>query len=385
MNKRVVSLLGLLVLAVPSLQAAEVSISGYASFKGTYADNDSNVSYYNKLANTKNADFDTRDNHLGIQLNAPMSDKMDMTVVLSAEGGPNSQYNITTEWAYANYQLNPDWGLRIGKVKGPFYMVSDYRDVGYAYPWVRPPTEVYSTNPMKSLTGIDLVFQKSVGDFNYLLELFSGSGHHQAIALPNAINSGNMAGFGIPAVNPNTGVSNVGSQVSFETHAMYGFNASVGTDAITFRAGYFQTKVDFGPYQDLDGKFGGVGLTVDWNNIVVYSEYIERDTHTTLQAAFPDQKAGYLTLGYRIGNYLPYVNYATLDKGKDNSPFAMIQDSIALGLRVEVDDAAALKFEVLEAEPDSEAGDIGRYGLFDAPLPVGTKGTVYTVSFDVIF
>ncbi|MGM0680095.1 MAG: hypothetical protein ACQESY_09550, partial [Pseudomonadota bacterium] len=160
MNKQILALAGgLLVCASLPVQAVEVMVSGYASFAGTYSDSENattgaSVPYYFELADDT-ARFDTEDNDIGLQFSTAVSDKVDMTVVLHAQGGADN-YDIDTQWAYASYHFNNELELRMGKYKGPFYMVSDYKDVGYAYPWVRPPLEVYSTNPIEALSGLDL-------------------------------------------------------------------------------------------------------------------------------------------------------------------------------------------------------------------------------------
>lgn len=354
---------GAFILYAPLSQAA-VDISGYASFKAIANVNDNGASYYNALVGSSFANYDSRESNLGVQFSTDLSSKMDMTVVLSARGA-KQKYNIETEWAYANYKVNDDLSVRIGKVKGPFYMVSDYKDVGYAYPWVSPPEEVYSTNPIRSVNGIDLVYQATVDDVTYLGELYYGGGTNTA----NPISSvAAMMGMSVDDV------------IEFETYQMLGFNASVNYEGISFRAGYFRTLVNvpaFGITGEM-GSFGGVGMTIDMNNIVVYSEYIVRDTGPNLVMAFPDAKAFYVTAGYRMGDFLPYVTMAKLDEDKDFSPAAMKQDSMAYGLRVEIDDVTDVKFEVATKTPAA-----GNYGLYDSPIT--GSGTLYTIALDTLF
>jgi len=359
-----------------------VELSGYLSFTTTYAtsDNTGDISYYNDLANTDHWNFDNRSNHVGVQIYSALTDKVSVTMALTAQGG-QSGYEVKPEWAYGTYQFNQDWGLRMGRFKGPFYMVSDYRDVGYAYPWVRPPEEVYSTNPIKSVNGLDLVFQKSVKDVNYLLEIYGGSGTNETL-----VNTNLAPGFCPPATCP---YAPTDVPFEFEAYNSMGFNASIGTEAITFRAGYYSTKVNAGSLiQAEGGTFAGLGLIVDWRNIVVYSEYIQRDTDNTpsMSVAFPDQNAWYATLGYRFSSFLPYITVAELAEGKDVSPFALKQSSTALGLRWDIDDAADIKFEVKQIDPGESAGYYGvptKIGLWDGPM--ADKGTVYTITFDTIF
>ena len=368
MKIRVINIItGLLVLFSP-LSYAEVELSGYASFSATITNakdlTDADVGYFNGLAN-KNVNFNNDDNLIGLQFTAPVSDKIDMTLVLQANGG-TSNYNVEAQWGYATYKFNDELSLRIGKYKGSFYMVSDYKDVGYAYPWVRPPLEVYSTNPIDALNGLDLVYQTNVGNMTLLTELYVGSGTHTATMLPET-----AALFAAP----------IGTPVSFETPNSKGLNVSLSGDIGTFRVGYYATDVNAADFfiADEEGTFLGVGFNIDWNNVVVYSEYVQRDTAPALANAFPDQDAYYLTLGYRMGKYLPYVTVADLAKGKDFSPVAQEQSSVAFGLRYEVSDTSVLKFEVLNVTPEDSGTS---YGLFDSPTK---DGTVATVKFDVIF
>jgi len=384
MRIKTLSVLGLVLAMAPAISLAEVELSGYVTFATNYAstDNPTDISYYNELAHTEHWDFDTRNNHVGLQLYSALTDKVSVTMALTAQGG-QAGYEVTPEWAYGTYQFNPDWGLRIGRYKGPFYMVSDYRDVGYAYPWVRPPEEVYSTNPIKSIDGLDLVFQKTVNDVNYLVEIYGGSGTNETLV------NANLAGVLCPPATCPYAPTDV--PFEFETYNSLGFNASIGTDAITFRAGYYSTKVNAAPLiSDEGGSFAGLGLIVDWRNIVLYSEYVMRDTDNTpsMMIAFPDQDAWYVTLGYRFASFLPYVTVAELAEGGDVSPFALKQSSTALGLRWDIDDAADIKFEVKQIDPDvsdfsSVGGPTGKIGLWDGPLV--DKGTVYSITFDTIF
>ncbi len=383
MRMKKLSALGLALSLAPAVSLAEVEISGFLSWAANYAnsDNTGDTSYYNALANTNNWDFDTRSNHVGVQIYSSLTDKVSVTLGLTAEGG-QSRYQVEPEWAYGTYQFNDDWGLRMGRFKGPFYMVSDYRDVGYAYPWVRPPEEVYSTNPIKSLNGLDLVFQKTHQNINYLVEIYGGSGTHTTLANANTP---------LPPPFPPGSVAGPDFEAEFETYNSLGFNAVVGTEAVSFRAGYYDTKVNAAGFgiTEQSGSFAGLGLIVDWRNMVLYSEYIQRDTEDTPQMnfAFPDQNAWYVTLGYRYRTFLPYLTFAELTEGADNNfGTALEQSSVALGLRWDVDDAAAIKFEVKQTDAGESTGYYGvptKLGLWDAPQT--DKGSIYTITFDTIF
>ena len=146
--------------------------------------------------------------------------------------------------------------------------------------------------------------------------------------------------------------------------------------------------------------------------MVVYAEWQEGTTSETLSRAFGDQYAWDTTLGYRFGNLLPHITYATIDGTAStvtpgaitggplppegiNFPIA-VQTSITAGLRYEVNDSAALKFEYSAVDVEDDPNELAstnnpfgaNYGLFNTDFtkasPDGTVG-VYSVALDVIF
>lgn len=96
-----------------------------------------------------------------------------------------------------------------------------------------------------------------------------------------------------------------------------------------------------------------------------------------MEEAFPDQRAGYVTLGYRVGKFLPHVTYASLQEGMDESPTVLKQESGTVGLRYDFLDGAALKLEYQRIRPDE-----GNTGLFS---DVVEEADFYGMSLDVIF
>ncbi len=370
----------LLGLTQPAQAFEGIVMSGYLTVKGTYGANDDASGQQQDYGNgyaTDNIDFNSHGTHVGMQFDAAVSEKIDTTVILQAHGG-HDNFSLDVEWAYVDYNFDDRNKLRFGRYKGPFYMISEYQEVGYAYPWVSPPLEVYGTNPIAAVNGLSYVFQTSTqGGMDFLLEIYGGNGRHEAFIQPNVIDNW-----------PTSPAPAKGSMAEFATKNMVGFNTTLGTDAVKFRFGYMSTKVDAPDFgmNNVSGSFGGLGLIVDWRNFLSYIEYVDRDTEDSpeMQMAFPDQRAGYATVGYRIGDFLPYLTYARLDRGKTLSTMALKQWSITLGARYEVADGAALKFEATRATPESIDGSQPKYGLFDGPL-ASSSGTVLAASFDLIF
>ncbi len=57
------------------------------------------------------------------------------------------------EWANLQYQLTPDFSIRAGRSVAAPFLVSDTSLVGYTYPWVRPPPELYWELPVSNQDG----------------------------------------------------------------------------------------------------------------------------------------------------------------------------------------------------------------------------------------
>jgi len=345
-------------------------VSGFLTAIIAEGYNDKDAVYGNKIA-SKDSNWNTRENHLGIQFSNKINSQMSATAQFIAHGG-TSNYNLETDWAYIDYKVLPRLRFRIGKYKIPQFILSDYLDVGYAYPWVRPPQDVYATNPLVSLNGIDMLYIINLGRSKILIDLFVGDGTHNSVIPPRTFD----LLIGTPKELP---AEFKGQAITFDTKRTKGISINYATKTFTLRSGFFETIVDAPSLElsDVPGSFGEVGFTLDIDKIVAYAEFIRRDTDKQMENAFPDQDAWYVTLGYRIGSFLPTLTQSSVKPGVDVSDFAIEQKSTALGLRYDVAPAAAIKFEAMHVVPKE-----GNHGLFFEPV---SQGNVYSLSFDVIF
>ena len=371
-DKKVVSLVS--VLAVfgswnnTALADVDVRVSGFLTTMVTQGSNDKDATYDYGVA-TKDLEWDTRDNHVGLQFASSIDPKIDVTAQFIARGGFEN-YAMETDWAYIDYKALDNTKLRIGKYKVPQFIASDYQDVGYAYPWVRPPQDVYGTNPLISLNGIDLSYKANIYSSKLFLDLFYGDGTHKTFVPPRTAD-----------LNPDVPAEYKGASVSFDTKKTRGIAIKYSAQTFTLRAGYFKTEVDANlgtkVLKDVPGAFGGVGFTMDVNNIIAYSEFIRRNTDPEMADAFPDQDAWYITLGYRFGKFLPTLTFSQIKPGVDKSILAIEEKSGALDFRYDIGKSADIKFEALYVKPKE-----GNHGLFYEPVK---SGKVYSASFDVIF
>ena len=123
---------------------------------------------------TEDLTFET-DTRFGLQISSDVSENMSVVAQLLGRG-TISNFDAIIEWAYMDYEF-ADWvSLRAGKIKQPVYLVNDYVEVGYAYPWIRPPVEVYYlNNPLNTVNGAELLLSFPVGPGTLSFQPYIGS------------------------------------------------------------------------------------------------------------------------------------------------------------------------------------------------------------------
>ena len=77
-----------------------------------------------------------RDSRFGLQISSDVAENMSVVAQILGRGDKGN-FNAIIEWAYIDYEINDIASVHVGKIKQPVYLVNDYVEVGYAYPWIR--------------------------------------------------------------------------------------------------------------------------------------------------------------------------------------------------------------------------------------------------------
>lgn len=372
-------------------QAVDVRINGFLTAGAAMTDAESAVAdspatpadeskafYNNFIDDQLSFEGDTR---IGIQITAAVTPELDVTAQLLAKDAKDT-YQVEADWAYASYRLNDSTAVRAGRIKFPIFLASEYQEVGIAYPWVRPPEELYGSVPVKAVSGVDMLKRLRLADADLTLQPLAGNYSED-------------------------GVEDSRAEVDADARNLLGLVASLATDAFTLRAAYFTADLDLTVQADVPLGLGGTppfgsmpivaaddadyatasaGLHMDWHDVIGYAEYADSDFGDMLGHT----KAWYATLGYRMGDWLPHVTYAERDTDTPVDPvpatppneaasFMQNQSSIALGLRYNPSANTALKFEAKQVEPED-----GTNGLFSTMID-DDKAMVYSIAYDVVF
>ncbi|MFY0639544.1 MAG: hypothetical protein JXR16_00765 [Bermanella sp.] len=162
-------------------QAADddLGIYGFLSVGAAVLDTenrvDSNNINYGNSVSLDGFDEDSgnfkQDAIFGLQITKQVNDKTSATGQLVSRGGSN--YNTEAAWAFVTYNATKDIDIRMGRLRIPFFYYSEFLEVGYAYNWVRTPSDVYSL-PFSSFDGADITKRFSFGRFDGSVKLNYG-------------------------------------------------------------------------------------------------------------------------------------------------------------------------------------------------------------------
>ena len=235
------------------------------------------------------------------------------------------------------------------------------------------------------------------GDATLLFQPYYGTSQGATSLVPQEVIGGTPALACTPALPPSDtncswGPSPTGTvqYADFSADRMVGVNMSLGTDVFTVRVGHLQTLVSAAAFRvsEDDVTFSSAGGTLDWRNLVLYGEYFQREISGAANAAFPNQKGFYTTVGYRVGKFLPHLTYAKLDdypQTPNDAGTPLKQTSATLGVRYELGTGAALKLEAQQVKPEvNETTGAGTRGLLMG-VPENNKAMIYGVAVDVVF
>jgi hypothetical protein len=133
------------------------SVKGFGTLGLARSDNDS-LGFYRDRAQTREVkkSFEiSTDSRLGLQLDVDINDEWHATTqfIVRDHAGDFVEQNL--DWAFLRWQPTDTTTIRAGRMGLDAFLLSDYRNVGYAYPWMRPSHEFYANIPITHYDGMD--------------------------------------------------------------------------------------------------------------------------------------------------------------------------------------------------------------------------------------
>jgi hypothetical protein len=240
------------------------------------------------------------DSRLGAQLGVKLDKRWSAVAQVGVEQRYDGSYRAQLEWANVKYQATPDLALRVGRIALPIFLAADYRKIGYAYPWVRTPNEVYGGVPITNSDGADLAYRWQAAGIKHTTQAFYGK-TDVYLTKTTGVEARGLGGV--------THTAEWGPTTLRAT----AFTAVLNVNIVR---PLFDAYRQFGPagaaiadkYDVVDKRTTGfaVGVNYDPGKWFLMAEAGRMNTRSFLG----DAVGIYASAGYRAGELTPYVVYA---------------------------------------------------------------------------
>ena len=312
MKKRIIaSALALSFVAPCAFAQDAVRISGFGTGALTWTNTDKAEFGRPNQAGGATKDVTTGvDSNFGVQADYAVNSWLSVTGQGLVRKDAQDDFGAELAWAFAEAKVSDDVSIRVGRMGLPAFMISDYRNVGYANTMLRPPAEVYSQMLFNTVDGADVIWQHSYAATTYTAQFAVGKTKADVAGGPS-LDGRRVTALNLVAEHGPLTVrfGRVDGRLTLNNSASL---ATLLNTLNTVAAGYkfpqaaqVATDIDV---RDKKASFTSLGATLDWNNIVVQSEYAKRKTDSYIN----DTTSWYVMGGYRIGKFLPYYSHAKL-------------------------------------------------------------------------
>lgn len=303
------------------------SLSGFGTLGAVQTDTDDAVFNYpgQRDGATKTASF-SPDSKVAIQGSYKFTPTISFTTQLLAKNDAEGQIVPNVQWAFGKWQATSALSFRAGRIGAPFFMISDFRDVGYANTTARPPLDVYGQVPFSQFEGADGSYQLQLGSATTLTStLWAGRAHSKyTSSLANEASDltlNNALGLNLQAEMDNGLSFRVGHlQGKLSVSSQPGSLLRAGASSATLRGGLataagmsipgaaaalasLDQVDDAANPQGADTSFTGIGMAYDGGKWIGSMEYTKRKSKSFIS----DTTGWYGVLGYRINKFTPYA------------------------------------------------------------------------------
>lgn len=252
------------------------------------------------------------DSRLGVQLNYRISPRFELAGQLVARDQADLSLARSVDWAFAAWHPKPEADLRLGRLGFDVFMLSEYRNVGYAYPWVRPVMEFYSWMPIYSFDGIDASYAVETGDGRWRIKLLAGRSRART---PAKVNDENYKLFFDPLWGASLSYE-IGAwrtklsfvSIRFDTQPPTGqLTDFLGTLAAGSLPGISADAAQLNRDLTIEGRrsrYAALGISYDDNRWQLQAEYSRLSGGPP---SVPQGWRGYISAGRRFGDFMPFA------------------------------------------------------------------------------
>lgn len=385
-------------LAVPATSALAVevdwSFSGFATLGlvSTRADHARFVRVGVSSGDERNPGAGV-DSVLGLQGNLRIGEHNAAMLQVQTRETPLGNYRPHFALAFISHQLSPEWTVRGGRMRLPFFMVSDSIHINYSHPWVRPPVEVYGLNPFSDLDGVDFLYRTAVRGTDIEIHPYAGSSRIEVLGGGDA-RLRRLVGVNLSMTHGEWTLSTGHAIARLAVH-----RDSPSLNALLDRPPTIPPELRARLSGDnTHATFSSIGFQWDNRDWLLSGELAR-----TTAGRYNNSAHGWtLTAGRHFGALMPYL---TLSRSRQDKPIFdadlagrdprlaflnrsrnQAQHSVTAGLRWDFAASAALKAEFTRSHTDPDAW--GSFFAVGAPFSarMGDRRVhMLSLSIDVVF
>jgi len=328
----------LLTALLSSTVVAEIKFSGYGSIvagktlgtvndplnPGQKRDEILTADFYDVGQYTNDITFNA-ESIFALQAVAGVGKGFKITAQLVAKGVDDFEPEF--DWYYLTYQASDNLTLMAGRRNIPMYYFSEFSEVGYAYPWMRPPSNLYWWQ-VTQFNGIHAMYDFDWGDYSNTLSFFYGNEYSDDNV--EMLYYDKLYGGNARTVN------------EFWTN-ITGMNWNISGDNFDVRFVYFQNDRDretiqqdgsIDDYSPFSQTFIGLGGSLDFEPFTILFDLNFVDYDDARGTEFPTYL---ISVVYTQDDYQPYVSYSKADhkRTKGSSPTEDLEEHYiaSFGLR----------------------------------------------------
>ncbi|GAB4088413.1 hypothetical protein GCM10028785_10820 [Hydrogenophaga soli] len=257
------------------------------------------------------------DSRLGLQANVNVNSELELVgQVVARPRSPGAKRTDAVEWAFVSYRPTNDINIRAGRTGVDLFLMSDHRNVGYAYLTARPPVDFYGVLSLTSLDGVDITKSWQTDDALWKLKGFTGNTAYdinrnrgQVRHMTGVVLSRETEGLTLRGTYARAKL-NLTSFTDVEM-ARQGLESlsRIPIPTVAARAAQLATELDF---RNIPGVYSSLGLSYDRDNWVATAELMRVSAASSVTSG----SGAYVVLGRRLGNVTPYVGFSRSRLGK---------------------------------------------------------------------
>lgn len=279
------------------------------------------------------------DSRLGLQLDVDFTDFWHAGLQWVARDHAGDFFEQNLEWAYLRWRPSNDIDIRIGRLGFNVFMLSDYRNVGYAYLWARPPHEFYGNLIPYHFDGADLTwtFPTAAGQLT-----LKGYGGHSFMQLPIQ----NVKTLDLQLAL--AGATMVYEQGDWQFRLGYAYSQTLDAELDQYFPSLLASPALNAVWPGARSllkefsltrqkvHFGSIGLSYDDGVWVAQTEAMYLGSNLKI---YPDTASAYLSLGRRIGGVTPYILLSIAETPVDHVAIPELpqSQSALVGFRNQID------------------------------------------------